>query len=686
MADAFTPINYNDPAVQGRLQQIQQSPLLQTLFAPYLSGGIQNTQVQTQTGEVASQTQNIQAGLSGVQAQSQISQANIASAQQKADQVTFLQTTQKHFDAIQKSGGYIDPNTYNTLQAQATSLGIPQETFDSTFGSSYTDPTKQINYNTAQGRDLKNTEQTVVRQINAQLQQYYQIPESQRGLISKADFSDIPILGQILAPDAVGYEASKAGLAGQLKGLVGVNRVTQPELNNWLNLLPNATDTKEVAAKKINELDSSIKATFNTNSGLDPKYTSPNSNGSGNTVTPPQSTQDPRLADLQSKGAFMGEPQRAGAGGGYKDIANILPTMLGIGGAIAGAAVPIGGETGATEIAGGAAGQGAGQFLQNLLQGKPLGQNVPQQTATGLIGGGIGRGLGFLGGVALKNAGQAEVTGGLNFTRAGMNTLNIINKEPVQQTLMRNNLIGADAQKIQEGVAKAQQDFDSVAKNSNVPIDQNSLLNNSITALNGLEKSSVPSQKALADKVSEALNNVFTKVANGSVKVIGDLNNERKDFDNATASSQFGNADWGVNRIVGDVLRKSVQDTADGAGDVGVGPNGESLKDMGSNLNKLYTISKMADKRVGQGNSAGVMSISNMIMAGLGSQALGGGPLGLMLGGGATYAVRRLLASSPVAKILAKGAMGVGKAISNPAVSTSAGIGAGGLFQYLMQQ
>lgn len=682
-------IDYNSPQIQAKLQQIQQSPLLQTLFAPYMQPGAQlgETEAQigaTQQSQATSQQeqQNLATQQPGEAAQSQVSQIGALKTAAPLNLSKDIQGGMTLSKAMNTYGQFMDQDqifqqyarqnpqglmkqygSYNNLINQAGNLGISGDTLGKVgVKGSFADK--------ANMQDAITSLRTVEGLYNQ---------------ITPGDFAK-GLIG--VDPKVTAYNQAANILRNHLSTLIPGAPGSQGAEEKLESLIPSASDPRnfapgmqQAAFKGAEDQLLSEKGYSTQDLGLTPR-----SNQQGQ-LTVGQATQNPVISALQAKGAFMGDngdKMRPGGGGGYKDIANALPTILGIGGAALGAAVPVGGETGATEIAGGALGSGAGQFLSNLLQGKPLGQNVGESTATGLIGGGIGRGVGAVGGAVLKAAGGAEVTGGLNFTRAGMNTLNTINKEPVQQTLIRNNLIGASAEGIQQGVAKAQQDFDAVAKNTNISIDQNSLLNNAVGALSKLEQSSVPSQKALAGKVSDALDNVFTKVANGSVKAIGDLNNERKDFDAATADSQFGNADWGVNRIVGSILRKSVQDTADGSGVTG--PGGQSLKDMGQNLNKLYNISSMADKRVGQGNSAGIMSISNMIMAGLGSQALGGGPLGLMLGGGATYAVRRLLASSPIAKVLAKGAIGAGKAISKPAVSTAGGVATGGLFNYLMQQ
>jgi len=358
--------------------------------------------------------------------------------------------------------------------------------------------------------------------------------------------------------------------------------------------------------------------------------------------------------------------------------ADWLPTVGGIVGGIAGAAVPVLGETGVGEIGGSAAGSGLGETAKELIEGKPLNAgDIAGQTALGGVSAGVGVGAGKVLGGVLGKLGEGEAINGLNLTRLQQNALKIKNGESVAETLTKHDLTGANAESLSNGIGKVQNMFDSIAKNNNVPIDQNAFLTHATTALNALKSSSVPSDQALAPQVEEALGNVMDKIANGKVTTLADLNAERQAFDNATKDSQFGSSPWGVNRTVGDILRSTAYDTADNSG--AVGPNGESLKLIGQNLRKLYNISNIADKRVGQGNSAGVLSVSNMLLGGLG--ALAGspaGPVGSMAGYAATTGARKLLATQPVAKVLSNTLSGAAKGLATPAgMAGAAALGSG---------
>lgn len=357
----------------------------------------------------------------------------------------------------------------------------------------------------------------------------------------------------------------------------------------------------------------------------------------------------------------------------------LLPTIGGIAGGVGGAA--LGGATtlgaGAPVglIAGGAAGQAGGRALANLLEGKNVEEGVGGEAVGGAIGGGLGFGAGKLVGGVLGDIGENFITKGLNLTKGMINRLTQSNGEPVAQTLMNHGLSGVDAEGLGEGVNKLQNAFDSIAK-SDTPIDNSVFAKHSANALDLLNNSSVPSKQSLAKQVQMALENVGSKMANGKVSNLADLNAERQAFDSATADSQFGSSDWGANRYVGDILRKTVQDTADQAGLVG--ENGQTVKQIGQSLQKLRNIQDIALNRQGMGAGAGgVLSLSNLLLGEAGGQA--GGLLGLnpLISGIGAIGVRSASSNPLIASLLSKGATSTGNAISK--IGPLTGVLGGGL-------
>lgn len=226
----------------------------------------------------AAQLQETQAatGAEGASAQASIESAqrtaqDIQLAQRQQQQQQFINDSQSLFDKNKQQTGYVSPDIYNTQKQKAAALGINADDFDKLYEHNYTDPTS-IDYNTSSGFSNRNAYSEIKRQIQASVDQYNKIPDSQKGVFKSGAEQLIPGLSSILAPDALAYQASTAGFAGQLKGITGATRVTDAELSRWQNLLPSPRNSEEQNSKNLQILDAQLKATFNTHVGLDDKY------------------------------------------------------------------------------------------------------------------------------------------------------------------------------------------------------------------------------------------------------------------------------------------------------------------------------------------------------------------------------------------------------------------------------
>lgn len=222
------------------------------------------------------------AQLQQTQAETGAARASAAAASEAA-QNTALQIQQKQLfntygQQMQKAAdpktGIVPPQVYNAIKNQAVGagVGITADQFDSQFEHAYADPTS-IDYNTSTGFANRNAQGEIKRQIQAQLDQFNQVPDWQKGP-AKSFFEQLGPAGQYFAPEATAYENSTQGLAAQLKGLVAGTglRVTQAELDRWASLLPSPRNSDAVNNKNLQILDAQLKATFNTPEGLDPKY------------------------------------------------------------------------------------------------------------------------------------------------------------------------------------------------------------------------------------------------------------------------------------------------------------------------------------------------------------------------------------------------------------------------------
>ncbi len=92
-------------------------------------------------------------------------------------------------------------------------------------------------------------------------------------------------MGQLVAPNAVNYEAQRAGLISNYRQLASEQqgsgiRVGPQLLSRLEALLPSVHNSDTVNNANIKSLDSDLKAAFHSNQGLDPQFVQ-NSAGSG---------------------------------------------------------------------------------------------------------------------------------------------------------------------------------------------------------------------------------------------------------------------------------------------------------------------------------------------------------------------------------------------------------------------
>lgn len=328
-----------------------------------------------------------------------------------------------------------------------------------------------------------------------------------------------------------------------------------------------------------------------------------------------------------------------------------LPTVGGLGGAAAGAAggaalgsvVPgigtvIGGLIGG--VVGGFGGSAAGEAGRQKLNNEETDtKEILKQGAYGAAGEIAGPLIGKVAGKVVKPL--VEGTGKLLTKQAEEAALKGINPsktflknyldktgEDAAQTLLRHDLAGAGAQQIEEKAIKPlQESFDSIANKSGAKVDPNDILNKFGETVDELRKSPVQANQDAADHIEKAFESIIDKVDPNKPIDIGDMNRFRQQFDQVTKDFAKDPATASATRRVGSILRDVVQTTADKAGLVG--PDGQSLKEVGAELNKLYQIHDLASlqDQVGRGKALGMM---DMLAGGAGSAA--GGVPGMIAG------------------------------------------------------
>lgn len=350
--------------------------------------------------------------------------------------------------------------------------------------------------------------------------------------------------------------------------------------------------------------------------------------------------------------------------------ADFLPTAGAVVGGIAGAALPILGETGAGEIGGSAVGSGLGETARELIEGKKLNPvDIGAQTALGGVGGGAGKVLGKVGGAVLSKTGQAlEDTGdnlALKALRPTKTMLTNYSKqygEDLGSVLTRNNLVGKDAQAIQEQAIKPLQDqFNNIVNNKNITVPTSTIDNKVLSYVDTLLKSPSAEDHQLADGVLKDYDFAIKQM--GDNPTLADVNNARQIFDGKVNDWKTDPIAAGKNRILGNVFRQATQDTANANGLTAT--SGQSVQDLGKELSKLYGVKDIAELQGNLGRGNLPIGLTTILGGGLGEglgTAVGGAAGGIP--GMVTGAVATKVLNSPEAiAIYSKLAQNAGQAL-----------------------
>ena len=386
--------------------------------------------------------------------------------------------------------------------------------------------------------------------------------------------------------------------------------------------------------------------------GADPRdvYTEAAKYQSTKTAPAPAQPQQPSdqgfvLNNLKSKASWLNLPTLGGAGGAAAGAALGTAILPGVGTVLGG-------------IAGGLLGGGAGEAGRQKLNNEQTdtGEILKQGAygAAGEIAGPIlGKVAGKIAKPVIEGAGniltkQAEEAALKGIAPSKTWLKNYLDKtgEDAAQTLLRHDLAGAGAQQIEDKAIKPlQESFDQIANKSGAVVDPNDLINGFAERVDALRKSPVKESQAMADHLEEAFGSITDKLDPNKPIDIGKMNQFRQEFDKVTKDFAKDPAIAGANRQIGSILRDVVQSTAEKAGLTG--PDGQSLKELGSELNKLYQVHDLAalQDQVGRGKALGMM---DMLAGGAGSAA--GGVPGMIAG----VAAKRFAENPKVVGFLSK--------------------------------
>ena len=365
--------------------------------------------------------------------------------------------------------------------------------------------------------------------------------------------------------------------------------------------------------------------------------------------------------------AILNSPRQAGAQAPQQQAANDprgsvvdtlvdwLPTIgstLGsIGGGIAGTFVAPGAGTVGGGVVGAGAGGALGEWAQQLIRGEDVDAGeIAKEGALGaggqLVGGALGKvGIKYLAPTLSKVADDFAIKG-LRLRPTQLNNFITKHGEDVSETLSRHGLQGASVDDIAiKGIKPLQQAYDDIAKNADAIIQRSQLDDTVLRKIDPLLKSAVEEDHLLAEKILSSYDFATRQLGDGPLSM-AQANAVRKSFDSQVKNWTTDVLSAGKNRVLGNVFRESMQEAADAAGSRG--PAGQTFKQIGRELSKLYDIEDAAklQSQLGRGS----LPVGLTTLLGWGA----GGPIGGAAGGALSAAATNILNRTGTSRILSR--------------------------------
>lgn len=314
----------------------------------------------------------------------------------------------------------------------------------------------------------------------------------------------------------------------------------------------------------------------------------------------------------------------------------------------------------------GAAGAAAGSYArQGLTKPEIDPEEVLKEAKSGAIGGAAGQGLGmaFKGASALLGKGASKVgesfaIRGLRPTKTQLAKFAAQHGEDMSTVLQRYGAQGMEHTQLVDDIIKPlQQSFDSIVKNTKIPVPRKILDKNFYSKIKTLLNSGDVDDVRIAEKIIKQYDNL---IGNNKALSLAQVNKFRGNFDSKVKS--FITADplrAGEKRVIADALRDSVREVADTSG-LTVG--GRSLAEIGRELSKLYDIDKIATLQSYLGKGTLPVGLTTLLGA-----VAGGTPGGV--GGAITGLVGTQMINNPkIIKLISQMATNAGEKLSGQGV------------------
>ena len=367
-------------------------------------------------------------------------------------------------------------------------------------------------------------------------------------------------------------------------------------------------------------------------------------------------------------------------------LADIAPGAGGILGGLTGGVLGGGLMSALTGASGAGIGYGGGKVVQNAIrdllgeqekapaeQLKEAGVGMAKEAASDLAGFGVGqfilkpiaKGGGYVLKSLVKNIDDIPLKS-VRFNPSQLTNFTKKHGDDVAEFMVKRGYLGDEALEIAyKDAAKIQSTFDNLALNKNmqIPVDELAKrFSTEITELAGKGERIVPNvNKQLAEGLLKEWQSVLEQLKRQGRNMVGvgELTMFRRDLDELIPKSAFieqpvKNLSLRLRKMFNDVVYENVDkrlltDVA-GGGELG------TLKNLGTELSKLYDFLEMTEKQSNLGRGSLVTNLTRILTGGGGGTigAVVGGVPGAVVGGSMGLASEALLRDPNVLKSLYK--------------------------------
>lgn len=177
--------------------------------------------------------------------------------------------------------------------------------------------------------------------------------------------------------------------------------------------------------------------------------------------------------------------------------------------------------------------------------------------------------------------------------------------ETIEKFALDRGLLGRDPKVVQQFIDPLQGAFDDIAINSGNKGSVLDVIDKFGPAIENYKNSTSTQDKAVAKKLERVVDNFIEKFGDSPIDV-ADFTKERKTFDKFLNNKDFGATTTATTRVANKEARFALQNIVE---DITINetlPDGRSLKDLGSELKKLYSFRTIVEKQAGKGKGSSV--------------------------------------------------------------------------------